>query len=297
MGLGQEFTPTAASAEERGFTGRKTKDPLNYQEYDERVVSAKFIGNSWQNELLALWKAAVASGSYQNIFDCDLTAGLRVGDPVYVAGDNRVGLATAEDETKAQVIGFIAYMPTPDTAIIEHYRKIDGFTGLIFGMPIFLSNSGSYDSAPGTIEKAVGVAISSESALLMAAPGGSCDSQSVFKATTYDDVPVVIASIPIPLRATLKIDVNVVARRVSGSATDDSGHASGNIQATVVRHDGDAELPYLIDSLFNGDLDATLDGSEWDCTVAVQGGEALIIVIGDENSTVNWTMKYSTLLA
>lgn len=117
------------------------------------------------NEILGLIAGRVSSVAYLQTFNC--LAGLNVGDPVYISGNNTVSKADATASPNNRVIGLVRYKPTSTTCYIEHYQYKSGLTG-VAGNPVYLTDAGGFGSAPGTTTRIVGTFISATEALVKA---------------------------------------------------------------------------------------------------------------------------------
>jgi hypothetical protein len=98
---------------------------------------------------------------------------------VRIAGANQIALATADTVANSQVFGFVAAIietgSNPEY-IVHHFMFADNLVGslgnLVPNTRIYLTNLGGYSDNFGTIFQPVGIAISTDSALLFANPAG-----------------------------------------------------------------------------------------------------------------------------
>lgn len=161
------YAPALAMGDQQSFIGALAQDeippaaanPVLHNAYRQAVV---------ENQIIKLWQAALASAQYQQTFAC--ASGLAVGNPAYLSGVDTVAIALATSQAASQVVGFVASKPTTITCKLVHLFYVSGLSGLTAGAPVFLSDTGTVDAAPGTYRAKIGVAISTTEALLFANP-------------------------------------------------------------------------------------------------------------------------------
>lgn len=163
-----DYTPTAASALGKAFTGAVVTDFIDYPVYSQSRWDGKFGSYPIQNEILGLWASTVAPALYSQTYTC--LAGLAVGSPVYVSANNTVALALATTVTTARVVGFVEYKPTTTSCRLSHFYYAAGLSGGTAGGKVYLTNAGGFSATAGTVSKIVGEWISTTEALLSATP-------------------------------------------------------------------------------------------------------------------------------
>lgn len=163
------YTPDKANATEDAYAGRDMTDPYAYAAYDAKRLDAKYRGQEWDNEILALHAGRVASKGYRKTYTC--VSGLAVGDPVYISANDTATKATAASTTTNKVIGFVRYKPTTTTCYIDHFVvKTSVSTGKTAGADVYLTDSGGYDSSAGTVATIVGKWLNATDVVLYASP-------------------------------------------------------------------------------------------------------------------------------
>lgn len=103
--------------------------------YTDTLTGDIYLSNG--NSTSADWvKVGSDSG---DIYDCPV--GVNVLDVVYVSASNEVDQAIANDITKKLAFGIVTSKPTTVRAQVDTAGRVGGFTGLIVGAPVFLSDA------------------------------------------------------------------------------------------------------------------------------------------------------------
>ena len=171
------YTPSISSAPGDALLSNPPvqTDDQNWLLHDPGRWDAKYGSNVVFSQLMALINAGIAPSNFGGIpYIC--LAGLNVGDPVQLTGNNTVSLAlsTAGNNT---VIGFVRSKPTATSCyIVFYYRVIGTFTA---NQIVYLTNAGGYSNSPGTISTPLGVAISATEALVAASPNPTTATQGL----------------------------------------------------------------------------------------------------------------------
>ena len=167
-----DYTPAAASASGDAYAGRIMTDPEVLSSYATTVLSAKYRGQEWDNEILGLLARQVSSAAYCQAYTCG--AGDAVGDPVRISGNNTVTKALATTEANSKAIGIIRHKgalgvasdPSALTCYIAHYAVVTGLSGGTAGNAVYLSDTGTFAAAAGTVTRVMGTWLSTTEALI-----------------------------------------------------------------------------------------------------------------------------------
>jgi hypothetical protein len=173
-----DYTPAASGASGDAYAGRIMSDDLSFTSYDTKVVSAKYRGQEWDNEILALLARQVAMPGYGKQWTCGATDA--VGDPVRISANDTVTKALATNEANSRVIGIIrhkgvlgaASSSTAETCYLAHYCVVTSLSGGTAGNPVYLSNTGTYSASAGTFSRVVGRWINTTDVLIGIDPNG-----------------------------------------------------------------------------------------------------------------------------
>lgn len=133
----------------------------------ETYPDVKFFYGDSTAETGALIRDNISSLGYGTSYTC--LAGLNVGDPVRLDGDDNVVKANATTEIDAAVIGICGFKVTSTTCFVVHFYHLTG-TGFTAGDPIYLSDIGTFATTGGTVEVVVGIAINSTEAKICIEP-------------------------------------------------------------------------------------------------------------------------------
>ena len=176
--MATDYVSAVAQALEDAFVGERTwTDPLAYGTFNGKRWDAKYGAYIVHNELIALRNARIVNAAYGQLsYAC--IAGLNVGDPVYISAASTATLALATTAAASKVIGFVRHKGTlgatsvgaATTCFLSHYYYKTGLSGLTVGDPVYLSDTGTISATQGTVPKAIGVAITTTTALLYADP-------------------------------------------------------------------------------------------------------------------------------
>ncbi len=167
------YTPDVTAALLDAFVGIIMADPGDIPAHDPAFITAKYLLNPLQNEVLALLASNVADPTLRQLYTC--TSADVVGAPVRISDNNTVELANSTDAAHADVVAFVRSKPSTTTCYLQHFIRVTGLTGGTYGAPAYLSDAGAIAATPGTFVKTLGKYISSTSALLIAGPGLSLD--------------------------------------------------------------------------------------------------------------------------
>jgi hypothetical protein len=98
--------------------------------------------------------------------------GLAVGDVIRHNGTSYVA-ATADTSANAEAVGIVTTVPDVDSFTYQAAGFVTGLSGLTAGELYYLQDDGSLGTTPGTVEKAILIAVSSTSGVMVLAVGAS----------------------------------------------------------------------------------------------------------------------------
>jgi hypothetical protein len=171
------ITIDVASAEQDSLSRvAALEDPIDYTAHINNTVTAKYIGKPLLQELYALLNSRLQGTTWCRSFTCQ--AADAIGDPVKIVTNDEVTKALATTVANAKVIGFIrhkgalgaASVPASTTCWLDHFRYATGLSGGTAGNPIYLSDTGTFAAAAGTVKKIVGVFLSATTGYVVAIP-------------------------------------------------------------------------------------------------------------------------------
>lgn len=177
------YSGVYSDALQHGFSGHTGgwEDPTNYAAAHARRIDAKFHLKPVDDELMALWRSALATSQYRQAYTC--ASGDAAGTIVRITSNNTVTPALATTTANARAIGVIAYKETATRCYLAHAYYFSGLSGAANGIA-YLSDTGTVASTQGTVEKAIGVFISATEAIVMLSPADVLDiSTSITNAT------------------------------------------------------------------------------------------------------------------
>jgi len=176
-------TPSADDALGDDFGPTGWEDPREYLSDIGKRFDFKYKLGPIANEILALIAGSVSDKNLAKIYNC--AVGLTVGQPVYVSAADAVALATAQNATKALMVGYIRSKPTTTTCRLNLFYRTTTQVGLTPGTLLYLTDAGGFSSTPGTIETRVGIALSPTEALLFTTGVGTVGPTGYTGSTGY----------------------------------------------------------------------------------------------------------------
>ena len=138
-----------------GVSGMSDPGSTPYAVSDPARMDAKYFGEPLESNVLGLWTAAVGEKDYRILWACP--AGLSVGQPCRINGAGTLALATADTEANSKAIGFVRQKATTTTCWISHFHRQKGCVGFSASDVAYLSDTGTFAPAQGTIKTVIGV--------------------------------------------------------------------------------------------------------------------------------------------